>query len=251
MLGRDIADVRAQGLTSFDFAISRCCDDVVLDADGLTRRHQLLDVSLSVRPGEVVGLAGLLGSGRSETVKAIFGTQRRRPRQREIGAGGSDRLTAGPRWLRSRRCFPRIARRKASCRRCRSATTSCDGAAAAGAGGFIVPRTRDRLVDDLIARLRIKIVRSRQKISQLSGGNQQKVLIARMLCVDPRVLLLDEPTRGIDIGAKAEVSAHRAARRARARRSCSSRRSWRTSSRARRGWSCSIAGPWSGARATT
>ena len=71
--------------------------------------------------------------------------------------------------------------------------------------GFIAPGRVDRLVTDLIARLGIKTSGSRQNISHLSGGNQQKALIARMLCVEPRVLLLDEPTRGIDIGAKAEV----------------------------------------------
>ena len=75
MLGRDVADVRSEGLTSFT-RDQRVLDEVLLEAEGLTRRHQLLDVSLSVRAGEVLGLAGLFGSGRSETVKAIFGTQR-------------------------------------------------------------------------------------------------------------------------------------------------------------------------------
>jgi ribose transport system ATP-binding protein len=71
--------------------------------------------------------------------------------------------------------------------------------------GFIVPGRVDRLVTDFIARLGIKTSGARQNIAQLSGGNQQKALLARMLCVEPTVLLLDEPTRGIDIGAKAEV----------------------------------------------
>ena len=71
--------------------------------------------------------------------------------------------------------------------------------------GFISRGRVDRLVTDLIARLGIKTSGRRQNISHLSGGNQQKALIARMLCVEPQVLLLDEPTRGIDIGAKAEV----------------------------------------------
>ena len=71
--------------------------------------------------------------------------------------------------------------------------------------GFIVPGRVDRVVTEFIARLGIKTSGARQSIAQLSGGNQQKALIARLLCVDPRVLLLDEPTRGIDIGAKAEV----------------------------------------------
>jgi galactofuranose transport system ATP-binding protein len=163
-------------------------------------------VSLTVRSGEVLGLAGLLGSGRSETVKAIFGTQRLDRGSVRIGGRrvptGSPRssLAAGAALLPEDRkaegivptmsvrdnivlmALPRVSR-----------------------WGFIAPGRVDRLVTDLIARLGIKTSGSRQNISHLSGGNQQKALIARMLCVEPRVLLLDEPTRGIDIGAKAEV----------------------------------------------
>ena len=73
--------------------------------------------------------------------------------------------------------------------------------------GFISPGRVDRLVTAFIARLGIKTSGAGQNITQLSGGNQQKALLARLLCIEPRVLLLDEPTRGIDIGAKAEVQA--------------------------------------------
>jgi monosaccharide-transporting ATPase len=205
MLGRDIADVRAEGLTSFT-RDQRVLDQVLLDAEGLTRRHQLLDVSLSVRAGEVLGLAGLLGSGRTETVKAIFGTQRLDQGSVRVGGRqvrtGSPRssLAAGTALLPEDRkaegiiptmsvrdnivlmALPRVSR-----------------------WGFIAGRRVDRVVADFIARLGIKTSGARQNIAHLSGGNQQKALIARMLCVEPHVLLLDEPTRGIDIGAKAEV----------------------------------------------
>ncbi|PJT47304.1 sugar ABC transporter ATP-binding protein, partial [Streptomyces albidoflavus] len=70
----------------------------------------------------------------------------------------------------------------------------------------IVSRARqDRVVEIFMKRLRIKASSPEQKVGELSGGNQQKVLLARWLCLEPRVLLLDEPTRGIDVGAKAEV----------------------------------------------
>ncbi len=205
MLGRDVAEVRAEGLTSFT-RDQRVLDEVLLNAEGLTRRHQLLDVSLSVRAGEVLGLAGLLGSGRSETVKAIFGTQRLDRGSVRVGGRrvrtGSPRssLAAGTALLPEDRkaegiiptmsvrdnivlmALPRVSR-----------------------WGFISRGRVDRLVAEYIARLGIKTSGARQNISHLSGGNQQKTLIARMLCVEPQVLLLDEPTRGIDIGAKAEV----------------------------------------------
>jgi monosaccharide-transporting ATPase len=205
MLGRNIADVRAEGLTRFT-RDQRVLDQVLLDAEGLTRRHQLDDVSLSVRAGEVLGLAGLLGSGRSETVKAIFGTQRldrgsvRVDRRRVRTGSPRSSVAAGTALLPEDRkaegiiptmsvrdnivlmALPRVSR-----------------------WGFVVRGRVDRVVTELMARLGIKTSGARQNISHLSGGNQQKALIARMLCVEPRVLLLDEPTRGIDIGAKAEV----------------------------------------------
>ena len=71
--------------------------------------------------------------------------------------------------------------------------------------GFVSPGRVDRLVTEYVGRLGIKTSGAGQNIGQLSGGNQQKALLARLLCIEPRVLLLDEPTRGIDIGAKAEV----------------------------------------------
>jgi monosaccharide-transporting ATPase len=71
--------------------------------------------------------------------------------------------------------------------------------------GVVTRARQDRVVDTFVKRLRIKAASPEQRVSELSGGNQQKVLLARWLCLNPRLLLLDEPTRGIDVGAKAEV----------------------------------------------
>ena len=71
--------------------------------------------------------------------------------------------------------------------------------------GFVSERRQDAIVERLMARLRIKASSPDQRVSELSGGNQQKVLLARVLCLEPRVLILDDPTRGIDVGAKAEI----------------------------------------------
>ena len=73
--------------------------------------------------------------------------------------------------------------------------------------GFVSDRRQDALVETFMTRLRIKASSPDQRVGELSGGNQQKVLLARVLCLEPRVLILDDPTRGIDIGAKAEIQA--------------------------------------------
>ena len=205
MLGRGVAEVRSEGRTSFDRS-QQVRDEVVLEAAGLLRRNQLHDVSLSVHAGEVLGLAGLLGSGRSETVRAIFGTQRLDGGTVEVHGRrvrtGSPRasLAAGavllPEDRKAEGIVPTMSVRD---------NIVLMALPQVSRWGFIVPRRVDRVVSDFIARLGIKTSGGRQNIGQLSGGNQQKALLARLLCTEPHVLLLDEPTRGIDIGAKAEV----------------------------------------------
>ena len=205
MLGRDVAEVRSAGRTSFTRA-QQVRDQVVLEADGLSRRHQLRDVSLSVRAGEVLGLAGLLGSGRSETVRAIFGTQR--IDDGRVKVGGKRVRTGSPQASLAAGTAPLPEDRKAegivptmSVRD----NIVLMALVKVSRWGFVSPTRVDRLVTEFVGRLGIKTSGAGQNIGQLSGGNQQKALLARLLCVEPSVLLLDEPTRGIDIGAKAEV----------------------------------------------
>ena len=207
MLGRGVAELRTEGRTSFDRS-QHVRDEVVLEAVGLHRRRQLQDVSLSVNAGEVLGLAGLLGSGRSETVRAIFGTQRLdggsvEVRGRRVRTGSPRAsLAAGtvllPEDRKAEGIVPTMSVRD---------NIVLMALPQVSRFGFILPRRVDRVVNKFIARLGIKTSGSRQNIGQLSGGNQQKTLLARLLCIEPQVLLLDEPTRGIDIGAKAEVQA--------------------------------------------
>ncbi|WP_433334881.1 sugar ABC transporter ATP-binding protein [Spirillospora sp. CA-294931] len=208
MLGRDLAEVRSDGVTRFS-GESAASGPPVVEARGLTRRHVLSGVSVTVRPGEVVGLGGLLGAGRTETAKAIVGAlpldggevvvagsplRRRRTTAAAIRAGVSllpeDRKAEGIVPALSVRenialaALPRMAR-----------------------AGVVSDARIDRLVDGFMRRLRIKASSPHQRVDELSGGNQQKVLLARWLAMNPRALLLDEPTRGIDVGAKAEVQA--------------------------------------------
>ena len=208
MLGRDPAEVRERGATTFSGAHSEVDGKPIVEARRLSRRHQLREVSVQVRPGEVVGLGGLLGAGRSETAKAIVGA---------LPIDDGTVLVAG-RTLRPGSTAAAIRAGVSLLPEDRKAEGIVPGlsvrdniALAAlpqlSRAGIVSDAKLDRIVDTFIRRLRIKAASPHQKVSELSGGNQQKVLLARLLAASATVLLLDEPTRGIDVGAKAEVQA--------------------------------------------
>ncbi|MER7349734.1 sugar ABC transporter ATP-binding protein [Streptomyces aurantiacus] len=205
MLGRDIGDVREEGLTKFSGSHDTEAQPV-LEATELTVRHQLAGVSLTIRPGEVVGLGGLLGSGRSETAKAIAGAL---PPDsgRVVVAGVPVRTGSTPAAIRAGVSLLPEDRKAEGIVPGLSVRENIALAALPGLSRFgLVDEARiDRVVDTFMKRLRIKASGPHQKVGELSGGNQQKVLLARWLAMNPKVLLLDEPTRGIDVGAKAEV----------------------------------------------
>ncbi|MFE9835756.1 sugar ABC transporter ATP-binding protein [Streptomyces sp. NPDC005551] len=205
MLGRDIGAVRDKGLTEFTGSHDTQSEPV-LQATDLAVRHRLRAVSVSVRPGEVVGLGGLLGSGRSETVKAIAGAL---PLDsgRVVVAGAAVRTGSTPAAIRAGISLLPEDRKAEGIVPGLSVRENIALAALPGLSRFgLVDEARvDRIVDTFMKRLRIKAAGPHQKVGELSGGNQQKVLLARWLAMNPKVLLLDEPTRGIDVGAKAEV----------------------------------------------
>ncbi|MEH1096475.1 sugar ABC transporter ATP-binding protein [Micromonospora sp. CPCC 205739] len=206
MLGRDLAEVRRDGVTGFTGDHAARDGEPVLRVAGLRKRHLLHDVSFTVRPGEVTGLGGLLGSGRSETAKAIVGAlpldagtvtvagrRLRRPTPRRALRAGVALL---PEDRKAEGIIPELSVRE------NIVLAAMPRLARAG----VVSRARqDRIVETFMTRLRIRAASPEQRVGDLSGGNQQKVLLARWLCLNPRLLLLDEPTRGIDVGAKAEV----------------------------------------------
>jgi monosaccharide-transporting ATPase len=205
MLGRDLADVRRHGATAFG-ADREAAGTPVLTAAGLTRRHDITDVSLTVAAGEVVGLGGLLGSGRSETAKAIAGALAIDAGTVEVdgrpvrGRGTAAAIRAGvvmlPEDRKSEGIVPSLSVRD---------NIVLAALPRLARAGLVSRAKQDEVVSYFIDRLQIKLSSPDQKVSELSGGNQQKVMLARWLCLKPKVLLLDEPTRGIDVGAKAEV----------------------------------------------
>ena len=207
MLGRDAADLDEGDLTRLG---KREIADAepVLRAEHLDRRLILEDVSVVVRPGEVVGLAGLLGSGRSETAKAIFGALPLDSGVVEVGGRPLTHQTPASRIRAGVAMLPED--RKAEGLVPDMSIRDNIGLAALPQltrSGLVSRRRVDDIVRTFMTRLRIKAAGPHQRVAELSGGNQQKVLLARLLCLNPRVLLLDEPTRGIDVGAKAEVQA--------------------------------------------
>nr|WP_236761917.1 sugar ABC transporter ATP-binding protein [Agrobacterium tumefaciens] len=202
MLGRELAafealggDMRATGEKP-----------VRLQLDNVGSGVRVRDVSLSLREGEITGLAGLLGSGRSETARIVFGVdelergkisfggQSRRYLEPSaaiadgIGLVSEDRKVDGivpDMSIRDNMTLALLPKLKKN--------------------GIVDRALQDEIVVRFIKALGIKCASPDQAIKELSGGNQQKVLLARWLCTDPRVLIIDEPTRGIDIGAKSEI----------------------------------------------
>ncbi|MFI0235917.1 sugar ABC transporter ATP-binding protein [Streptomyces sp. NPDC016845] len=205
MLGRDIGDVQDEGLTKFSGEHDTAAEPV-LRAQELSVRHQLHGVSLDIRPGEVVGLGGLLGSGRSETAKAIAGALPTDSGRVSV-AGTQVRTGSTPAAIRAGISLLPEDRKAEGIVPGLSVRENIALAALPTLSRFgLVDEGRiDRIVDTFVKRLRIKSAGPHQKVGELSGGNQQKVLLARWLAMNPKVLLLDEPTRGIDVGAKAEV----------------------------------------------
>jgi monosaccharide-transporting ATPase len=180
--------------------------DPALQVEGLRWRTRVRNVSMRVAPREIVGLAGLLGSGRTETLKTVFGAQKAdagavhvngAPLGHTVPARSIHRgLAFLSEDRRSEGIFPGLPVRD---------NIVASALPQISRFGFISRRKQDALVQHYIERLGIKTAGPGALISTLSGGNQQKALIARCLSTDPAVLLLDDPTRGIDVGAKEEV----------------------------------------------
>jgi len=172
----------------------------------LTREGVFTDVSFEVRAGEIVALAGLVGAGRSEVARAIFGIDRADAGHVEVDG----RRLPGRRPLAAMRAglgfVPEDRRQQGlvmDLSIARNATLTRMGALARG--GIIRSRSERRLANDWAQRLQLKFHKLDDPVGFLSGGNQQKVVLAKWLATEPKVLIVDEPTRGIDVGTKAEV----------------------------------------------
>ncbi|WBB95605.1 sugar ABC transporter ATP-binding protein [Solwaraspora sp. WMMA2080] len=178
----------------------------VLEATGLGRSGAIAPFDLTIHAGEVVGFAGLLGSGRTEAARLLFGADR--AERGRLSIAGRPTALRGPR--------TGMANGIAFCSENRRAEGVVEDLtvrenlvlamqAARGWARPIPRRRQDELVARYIAALQIRPADPELPIRNLSGGNQQKVLLARWLITEPKLLIVDEPTRGIDVGAKAEI----------------------------------------------
>ncbi len=178
----------------------------VLRVEGLSRAPLLRDISFSIRAGEIVGLAGLVGAGRTELCRALFGIDRLSAGRVWIGGklmnirSPRDAVRAGLALIPEDRQHAGLARELSIARNI--ALTNLD---AVSSGGFVRREQEFALTEKYKKKLAIRLDSPAQLAGRLSGGNQQKVVIAKWLARGARVFLFDEPTRGIDVGAKREV----------------------------------------------
>jgi rhamnose transport system ATP-binding protein len=201
MVGRDVAAVYPKKVVPIG--------DVVLDVRNLTSKAVgVRDVSLSVRSGEIVGLAGLVGAGRTELARVLFGLA--------PSDGGEIRLNGKAVRVDSPAAAAALGlayvpedRRKHGVIADLSVSVNMTLAVLRTVAwhGFLDAGKEESLADDLVRRLGVKAESVHDPVGTLSGGNQQKVSLARWLAADPKVLILDEPTQGVDVGAKAEIHA--------------------------------------------
>jgi len=178
---------------------------VVLEARGLTTAR-VRGVSLSIRAGEVLGLGGLIGAGRSEVALAIFGQDRLLAGAVMVG-GAKLKLRSPAGAIAAGIGLAPEDRKGQALLLLRSVSDNITLCVADRISrlGFRSRGAEQRIAGAQVARMRIKTPSLDQLVSKLSGGNQQKVVLGRWLARAPRVLILDEPTRGIDVGAKAEI----------------------------------------------
>ncbi|AMO54969.1 D-ribose transporter ATP-binding protein [Endozoicomonas montiporae] len=200
MVGRDLDDI-------FPPHQSAVCDEVVLTVKDLCRKDVLSDVSFNLHRGEILGFSGLMGAGRTEVARAIFGADPVSSGQIIINGKRlskhsiPDAIEAGIGYLTEDRKHEGLALGLSV----EINTLLSNYSGYCNPAGIIDEKKSSEVASKLSKRLRIKTPDLQQLAGNLSGGNQQKIIIAKWLCKDTDVLIFDEPTRGIDVGAKYEI----------------------------------------------
>jgi len=206
MVGRDLDHFYASHDASLKSADAGSRDACFTVTGMRTRRYPDCDVSIEVRRGEILGLAGLVGAGRSELAAAIFGVEL--PLAGRIQIEGETVEIQSPRDAIGRGVYliPEDRRNSGLI----TAMTVRENITLPAmerysSAGFIRHSAEQAVAQKMCAELKIKTPSIETAVSSLSGGNQQKVVLSKWLSLNPKVILFDEPTRGIDVGAKAEI----------------------------------------------
>jgi ABC-type sugar transport system ATPase subunit len=206
MVGRAIEET--------DLSSPRGAGAVVLEVEHLSlpwpghaRRWRLEDISFALRRGEILGIAGLMGAGRTELLECLFGASAETPSGRIVLDGRevafrhpADARRAGVALVSEDRKRLGLFGHMTV-----AANITLCTLAAVTRQGLISRRREDAAAVGVVERLGVRTAGVRAPITSLSGGNQQKAIIGRWLLTDPKILLLDDPTRGVDVGAKAEL----------------------------------------------
>ena len=201
MVGKDTVELE-RNKQGYEFANAK----VIAEMKDIRQGMRLNGINIEIKQGEVVGLAGLLGSGRTELAQVLFGSGM--PDNGEIFWWGekagihspADAIKKGMGFCTEDRktegIIPHLSVRE---------NITIALLPKLNSFGFVKTKEQDEIVRSYIDRLKIKTPTPEQAICNLSGGNQQKVLLARWMCMNPKLMILDEPTRGLDVGAKAEI----------------------------------------------
>ncbi len=200
MVGRELATPARPART--------VSSEIALEARDLSRAGKFREVSFSLRRGEILGVAGLMGAGRTELARALYGLEPAETGDMRIDgrpvriSNPADAIANGIALVgEDRRGWGLVPTMPVKHNLTLSSLARCCR------GPLINRRAEDAVADEQIRSFSIKTRGREQLVDQLSGGNQQKVVIAKALLAGPKILILDEPTRGIDVGAKAEVHA--------------------------------------------
>ena len=201
MIGKELGDIQSMGKNE-NFGT----DEILIEADGISAFGRIQDFDLQIHNGEVVGFAGMLGSGRTETAELLSGVAK--PEKGTLRMSGKDVHFASP--------LDAMQHKIGFCPEDRKIQGIIGDLtvreniiiglqAKKGMWNHISMKEQEKIADQYIKLLQIKVSSPEQLIRNLSGGNQQKAIIARWLVTQPDLLILDEPTRGIDIGTKTEI----------------------------------------------
>lgn len=204
MVGREVKDLYGSQKVKSEKEWEK--EEVVLEVQGLADQNNYVrDISFQVHKGEIIGFSGLMGAGRTELVRCIFGADPKTKGKillhgKELAAGSIKGS------IRSKIGFVSEDRKQDGLIQEMSVLKNINLATLAASHRFVLnEKKEEEACRNMIERLKIKVADIDLPVKSLSGGNQQKVLLAKWMLLDPEVLIIDEPTRGVDIGAKSDI----------------------------------------------